>query len=244
MRWTESKRNYRETGIAPSQGGFAVTLDGRAARTPAGAPLAVPTERLAQAIADEWSAQVDKVRPHTMPVTQLAATAIDRVAENRQSVIKAVVQYAGTDLLCYRAEESDALAGRQRDHWQPLLDWIGEAHGARLRVTAGVLPIDQPPSAVGAIRRAVEALGDLELAALASATAASGSLVIALALAAGRVDAEEAYQASQLEETGQSERWGEDVEATEQRQRLRADIEAAAKVMALSREAEEGGGGA
>ena len=230
-----AKRSYGAVSVAPLGDGFTVTLDGRAVRTPAGRELTLPTEALARAVAGEWEAQEENVRPHTMPMMQLAGTAIDRVEPHRQEIIEQTVAYARTDLLCYRADSPPELTDRQAASWQPLLDWAAETHRARLNVTCGVTPVDQPGAALVALRAAVEALDDMELAALASVTGASGSLIVALALAAGRIGADEAHAVSQLDESYQVEKWGEDAEAQARCRRLHADIRAAAAFLALAR---------
>ncbi|MFQ5617775.1 MAG: ATP12 family chaperone protein [Rhodospirillales bacterium] len=230
-----AKRSSGAVRVAPRGDGFTVTLDGRTVRTPAGRELALPTEALARAVAGEWEAQEDEVRAHTMPIMRLANAAIDRVEPHRHEIVDQTVAYARTDLLCYRADSPPELADRQAASWQPLLDWAAETHGARLNVTCGVTPADQPAAALEALRAAVEAVDDLELAALASVTGASGSLIVALALAAGRIDADEAHEISQLDESYQMEKWGEDADAQARRRRLHADIRAAAAFLALAR---------
>ncbi len=215
--------------------GFTVTLDGRPLQSPAGTAFILPAKELAQAIAAEWRAQKEDIRFHAMPLTALAGAAIDRAGKERREVIDHALQYAGADLLCYRAEAPSELVLRQQARWQPLLDWLADAYGARLAVTAGIAHVDQPKPALHSLRAAVEALDDFELTALSSATAACGSLVVGLALTAGRIDAEAAFEASQLDETFQSERWGEDAEAAERRRRLKAEIGAAAKFLELVR---------
>ena len=230
-----AKRSYGAVGVAPLGDGFTVTLDGRTVRTPAGRELTLPTEALARAVAGEWEAQEENVRPHTMPMMQLAGTAIDRVGPHRQAMIEETVAHARTDLLCYRADAPPALKDRQDASWQPLLDWAAETCGARLSVTRGVAPVDQPEAALDALSAAVEAFDDLELTALASVTGASGSLIVALALAAGRIGADEAYEVSQMEESYQLEKWGDDADALARRRRLHADIRTAAAFLALAR---------
>ena len=230
-----AKRSYGAVGVAPLGDGFTVTLDGRTVRTPAGRELTLPTEALARAVAGEWKAQEENVRPHTMPMMQLANAAIDRVAPHRQEIIEQTVAYARTDLLCYRADSPPELTDRQAASWQPLLDWAAETYRARLKVTCGVTPADQPEAALDALRAAVEALDDIELTALAGVTGASGSLIVALALAAGRIDADAAHAVSQLDESYQVEKWGEDADAQARRRRLHADIRAAAAFLALAR---------
>jgi len=221
------KRLYKDARTAPHPRGTVVLLDGRPARTPRRHELAVPSLALARAIAAEWSAQDDTVRPASMPLTRLAATTLDVVAAERARIVDDVAGYAGTDLVCYRAEAPADLVRRQAAQWQPLVDWAMERFDAPLRVTTGIVPVAQPEQALRALRRAVEARDDWRLAALATATAAAGSLVVALALAEGRLSAEDAWHASQLDEAYQIEQWGEDPEAALRRGMLRADIAAA-----------------
>ncbi len=238
MAWAR-KRFYRSAAVEAAPSGFRVTLDGRPVRTPAGADLVVPSAALGRAVAEEWLAQADEIRPHTMPATQLAVTAIDRVGRSRDSVVGHLVAYGGSDLLCYRADHPDELVARQHACWQPLLDWVAAAWRAELVVTQGVMPVDQPPGAVDALRRAVSALDDLELAVLGSVVPACGSLVLGLAILAGRITPEAAFEAAQLDESFQIERWGEDEELTERRSVLRREIAAAAAFLAGLRDRAE-----
>lgn len=219
--------------------GYSVTLDGRPVRTPVGSPLILSSEGLAAAVAEEWLAQVDTIKPHTMPLTQLAATALDRVGRRRDETIEQALSYASTDLLCYRAETPRDLIARQEAGWQPLLDWIFELCGARLEVTSGVVPLDQPADALDRLRGVIAGFADPELTALVTAMQVSGSLVIALALVLGRVDADEAFELSQLDESYQIERWGDDEEAAERRRCLHEEIRLASAFLELARSLKE-----
>lgn len=227
------KRFYADAGIAARDGAFAIELDGKPVRTPAKAPLAAPNRTLAAAIADEWRAQGEQIDVATMPLTRLASIAIDLVAPRRSEVVAAILKYAETDLVCYRAAEPPELVRRQHAVWQPLVDWLAGRYGARLDVTEGIVPRDQPGAALGALGRAVEAYDVWALAALNLATAACGSVVVALALAEGRLDAAQAFAAAQLDESFEIERWGEDAEQTRRRALLRDDIAAARRFLAL-----------
>ena len=235
MQSSRIKRLYKTAAAVPADAGFGVALDGRPLQTPGKRDLVVPSEALAAAIAAEWQAQPEEIRPAAMPLTSLASTALDRIASQRPDIVRQVAGYAGTDLVCYRAARPPALAARQHEIWQPLVDWAGLRYDAPLVVTTGILPARQPPASLRAFEAAVAALDDFTLAALSAATAASGSLVIALALLEGRLDAAAAFAASQLDESYQIEAWGEDPEQAERRRALAADIEAAARFVALLR---------
>lgn len=229
------KRFYSMAEVAERNGGFTVVLDGRPVRTPAKASLSLPTRALAEAVAEEWRAQEEEIHPQSMRLMRLAATAIDRVSRQRDAVIEEIAAYAATDLVCYRAEQPASLAARQQAAWQPLVDWAARRYDARLRVTAGLMPVQQPQAATGALRSAVAVLDDMMLTGLHNATAACGSAVIALALAEGRVGPDEAWELSLVDETFQVEQWGEDGEAARRHQALREDIASAARFMELSR---------
>ncbi len=230
---THPKRFYEEVGIAPVEGGFEVRLDGRPLRTPGQAPLILSGEGLAEALAEEWRAQGERIEPASMPLMSLACTAIDQVAAARAQVVEALLAYGGADLLCYRAEHPAPLVARQAETWQPLLDWAALELDAPLKVGRGIVHEAQPEAALGALRRALEALDDLSLTALDCAVRASGSLVVALALQRRRLDAEAAFEAAELDASFQIEQWGEDPEATRRRDAVRADLAAARRLFDL-----------
>ena len=229
------KRFYREVAAHPAQGGFGISLDGKPLRTPAKAPLVVPSRTLAEAIAVEWRGQSGEVKLDALPLTRLASTALDLIAHRKPAVVAEIARYAGTDLVCYRAEHPPELIERQHALWQPLLDWASLRYEAPLRVTAGVLPVVQPPESLAAYAAVVVAYAPLELAALHLATAACGSLVVALALLEGRVDADGAFAASELDQSFEIERWGQDAEQTQRRAALKDDIALAERFVALLR---------
>ncbi len=230
------KRFYKEAAAEPGDGAFVVALDGKSVRTPGKQPLRVPTRRMADAIAAEWRDQGDEIVPVSMPLTRLANSALDSTAPNRAQVIDQVSAYGGADLLCYRAEEPADLIERQSAEWQPVLDWLGAAHGATLTVTSGILPVAQPPAALAAIVTVVAAFDDFRLTGLHAATAAAGSVALGLALATGRIDADAAWRAAHLDELYQEGRWGGDAEAASRREALRGEIAAAARFMVIAQD--------
>jgi len=225
------KRVYKSVSTEAVPGGWIARLDKRELLSPAKAPLIFPTARLADLAAAEWDAQKTDIRPDTMPINQLAATAVDLVARKRDEIVEATAAYAETDLVCYRATSPEGLVERHAAAWDPLLAWALSRYDAPLEVHAGVLPKPQPPASLATYRRVVAALDDWTLSAVQTATHAAGSLIIALALLEAKLDAEGAFAASQVDETWQIEKWGEDAEATQRRARLRGDLESATRFL-------------
>jgi chaperone required for assembly of F1-ATPase len=231
VRPSARRRFYTKAAVASGADGHAVTLDGKPVRTPARRPLAAPTPDLAVAIAAEWEAQRETIDPATMPLTRLANAIIDGVAERAQPVAAEIAKYLQTDLLFYRAASPPELIERQRRHWDPILAWSADALGARFVCTEGVTHIAQPQGALDAARAAISADDPWRLGALHVATTLTGSGLIALALAAGRLTAEEAWTAAHVDEDWNMEQWGHDELALERRAVRFAELKAAALVL-------------
>lgn len=218
-----AKRFWSAASVIDDAAGFAIALDGRQVRTPARAPLVVPTRALARAIAAEWDAQVDKVRPETMPFTRTANSAIDKVAPQRAEVAAMLAEYGDSDLVCYRAEGPAGLVARQASAWDPVLDWLAAEHGARLVPRTGVIHAPQDAQALQRLADRVHALDPFELAAFHDLVALTGSLALALAAAADWRAPGDIWEMSRIDEVWQEEHWGPDDEA-----RAAADLRRAA----------------
>ena len=219
------RRFYQAASAGPVEaGGFAVLLDGKPLPTPARRPLVLPSEPLARAIAAEWHGQGETIQPQAMPLTRIAATAIDRINDNPEPAIAEMVNYGGTDLLCYRAERPADLVALQAELWQPLLDWLLHRFDIHLATTDAMRAIPQSPAAMAALRKVIASREALELSALHAVTTGTGSVVIGLAVAEGQIDAEAAIAASQLDELYQSRLWGQDAEAEARRAAMAVEL--------------------
>lgn len=231
----KAKRFWKEAHVTQTEGGWQVLLDTRAVKTPAKAALVLPTRAMAEAVAAEWDAQTGEIKPDTMWVTRSANAAIDKVTHQFDAVVEMLAAYGGTDLLSYRAEGPADLIARQQALWDPLLDWAEVRYGARLTTTAGVVPVAQAPEALTRLTAALAAHDAFEVTALHDLIGISGSLILGLALAEGRISLAEAWTASRLDETWQAEQWGGDEEFEEQEGRRREALEHAVRFLALSR---------
>jgi chaperone required for assembly of F1-ATPase len=218
------KPAFKDVTVAPAESGFAVRIDDKPLKTPAGIAMVAPTRAMAEAIAAEWRATSGRPRPAALPITRMAGTALDRIARHRTEIEQQLLAYAETELLCHRAEEPSDLVTRQLQVWQPLLDWLARRHDALLVVTAGVRPQPQRSDSLAALRTVLAGLDVWPLAALSVAVSSSGSLVIGLALVDGHLEADAAFVAAELESAYQIERWGEDAEAAAHRAEVRADL--------------------
>jgi len=238
MRPAPAKRFFETAASEEGDGVFVLTLDGRPARTPARRPVAVPTRALGDALAAEWQAQETVIDPAAMPVTRLVNSALDGVADGMQEVAEDIVRYAGSDLVVYRAGEPERLAAEQAASWDPILAWADDALGARLTLGEGITFVAQPEAALSALRaRVAQETSPFGLAALHVMTTLTGSALIALAHAEGRLTAAEAWAAAHVDERFQERVWGEDEAALQRRTEREADFRAASRVYALAHDA-------
>src|SRR5215470_9105322 len=169
------RRFYGHAGVEDADGAFRVVLDGRTVMTPARRELAAPTRALAEMLAAEWEAQREVIDPATMPLTRLANSIIDGVADAAPAVAAEIEKYLGSDLVCYRAAAPSGLVARQAAAWDPVLAW---ARAARAALTSDIW----------------------RLGALHAITTLTGSALIALAFAAGALSLDEAWAAAHVDE--------------------------------------------
>ncbi len=227
------KRFWTDATVAADAAGFAIQLDGRAVRTPARAPLVVPTHALAAAIAAEWQAQGEEIDPRAMPLTGLANAAIDHAAANPAAFAATLLPYAETDLLCYRDDRDAALAAEQAATWNPLLAWAEARWEVEFTLAQGIMHVAQPTATIAALHTAVRALPPFRLAALSPLVTISGSLVAALAVEAGARDAADLWPIVCLDQLYQERRWGHDAQAAGQRAAHERDWLNAARFLSL-----------
>lgn len=227
------KRFYTSVAVEDRDGGLALLLDGKPVRTPGKAQLLLPSRALAEAVAEEWRAQKGRIDPATMPVTKLANSVIDGVARREQAVIDDILAYAGSDLLCYRADGPRGLIEAQQAHWDPVLAWAKSALRAPFVLSEGVVHVPQPQASLDRLKDALGGRDPFSLTALHVMTGLTGSALLAFAVALGQMTPEEAWTAAHVDEDWQISQWGEDAEAAARRAARRRDFAAAARMLTL-----------
>ena len=240
MRADLPKRFWKEATVDARDGGYQVLLDGRNARSPGRNVLASRHQAVAERMAQEWNAIGERLDPAKLPLTRLINVALDSGEAHRDAMLDEVRAYAGTDLLCYRADHPQRLVERQQALWDPYLDRLMSDHGLMLRRAEGVMHVAQDEAVLDGIRSlADKRCVDTEtVAALTLATSLTGSAVLALALSDPGTDegrAEAIWQAAHVDEDWNREQWGEDAEASALRESRRRDFDAAAFVLSVAR---------
>ena len=226
----QRKRVYAEAGVTEADGGFSITLDGKPIKTPSGRTIVIPEREIADAVAAEWQAQKEVIDPLSMPLTRFANSVVEAVVDRVQLVRDDVAKYLQSDLLFYRAGHPEVLVARESKYWDPVLFWAAETFGAHFILAEGVVHVRQPDQAVEAARAALPQ-NPWSVAAIHVVTTLTGSALLALALAHGRLDADAVWAAAHVDEDFNAEQWGQDEEVMSRRAAREADFRAAVRIL-------------
>ena len=229
------KRFWTDATVTAAGDGWQVLLDARAVKTQAGSAQVVPSQSLAAALASEWAAQGATVNPDSLPLRDLADLAIDVIAADRAGTIAALLRYAETDTLCYRAEPEEPLHARQIELWEPLLLAAEARWQVQFSRISGVIHRPQSAATLAQLERALAGHDHFTLAALTTLSALAASLTVALAALEPGANAETLWNAANLEEDWQANLWGSDAEAVQLRARRLAAFGAAQRFAQLVR---------
>lgn len=230
-----SKRFYEKVHYEPRDRVFCLLLDGKPTLTLAKNPLEVPSEALAKAMAKEWEQQGERIDPSAMPLTKLANSALDHVDARRQEVIDDIVKYAGSDLICYMAEDPQELMMKQVASWGPVLDWLRQGLGANFEVAYGVNHMTQSEQSLGQVKLVLQDLDAFSLTSIHTMTTLMGSALLTLAHIAGMYDVNSIWQSAHIDEDWQMSKWGKDAEALARRERRWREMQAASRFLDLLR---------
>ncbi|RZK02379.1 MAG: molecular chaperone, partial [Novosphingobium sp.] len=228
-------RFYKQVSVGQNEEGWRVLLDGRGLKTVSGRAQVLPTQALAEALAEEWADQGDEIDPASFVLRDMADYAIDVVGQDRSDAIRSLVAYAGTDTLCYRAEPDEPLHERQLEVWEPLLHAAEQRWDVHFERIDGIMHRPQPAATLTRMEAVLAAESDHVLAAVNTLTNLASSLVIALAALAPEADADALWDVANLEEDWQASLWGKDAEAEERRAQRLAVFETAMRYARLAR---------
>ncbi len=210
-----------------------IALDGRSVKTPMKAKLVLPSRALADAIAAEWNAQDEFINPAAMPLTKLANTAIDRAGLERKFVAGQVVEFAGSDMVCYRADAPEKLVELQAKAWDPIVAWTATAMNAKVTFVSGIIHQKQADATLEKIENYVAGLTNFELTVAHNLTTLTGSALLGLMLTSGAISGEQGWDAAHVEEDFQIATWGEDDEAAARRTFRRMDFDGSLEFLNL-----------
>lgn len=133
--------------------------------------------------------------------------AMDEIKNHREAVIDKLLQFSTSDALLFWGKD-ESLIEKQEEIWAPILNWAGNEFHTKYKTTDGIdIPEQDDYSGTG-FKEFMKDLSDKELAAFYLAAMNTKSELVAAALVKGEINAEQAFNASYLEEIWQADHWG------------------------------------
>jgi ATP synthase F1 complex assembly factor 2 len=166
---------------------------------------------VATLIAAEWENQEIILKPHALPMTSIAARAVDALQDERtrSEVHASILNYVDTDTICFHHDEPPPLVTLQQRHWDPLLSWARMTFDVEIHTFTSILFNSQPDATKKKLEGVLRNLDHWEMAAMERAAHTTKSFIISLALVKKHLTVDQASLASQAEVTSQIQRWGE-----------------------------------
>lgn len=215
--------------IVKRNSNFLIEKNNKFLKTPDGNLISIPYKKIVQLILTE----LNKKTTLNGSVTYLKITnsAIDKIIKDKDSFINKIASQIHSDTICYFSKTPKSLLQLQIDSWKPLLKWIKKTYSVELNYSYSFEPLIQNKNNVQIIKEILVGCDIFKLSGISTLCQLTGSLVISLALCDSRLTCEEAFRASQLEESYQLSRWGKDSEASNRREAISADIHKASNYL-------------
>ena len=116
---------------------YSIKLDDRLMMTPKDNVLAVPTQSLAAAIAFEFASQGDFIKVTSLPLTNLAVSAIDMFSypDLKAEKIDQIMGYLKGDQISIRTPTPASLAKLQDKYFDPYVNFMKQEFNCKIPVT-------------------------------------------------------------------------------------------------------------
>ncbi|KAK7203920.1 hypothetical protein BZA70DRAFT_259692 [Myxozyma melibiosi] len=222
------KRFWESANVQTTEDGHQINLGTRPVKTSSGNPLVVPHNKtaLAHLIVQEWATLPNlQIKPHSLPLTSIAARAIDiqkmptqaEVDDVRNAICKALLPYVDTDTMLIFApshEYDGRLRAEQEERYRPIIEWA-ETHlfnGNKLSYMDGDKGLTGNPQTEEIRNLALEymlGLSHWELTAFERAVLGGKSFLGGIKLVRKELTTSELAELVSLENIHQMRRWGE-----------------------------------
>ena len=167
------------------------------------------TAQLAEEVIREWNAdgKIDTIKNSFY--TKFCFSVNDMTKKERENVSGRLVEYGNCDPICYIADEPTKLHVKQKNLYNPLVDWAEKFFTIKLNKGSGLLFIDQPSLNSDKIKKFLEGLNNFQLTAIHELTKSMGSLFTCLALYKNVISPELSWEVANVEDNFRIEVWGE-----------------------------------
>merc|ERR1712020_172028 len=135
------KRFYKNVDVISSSGQYEIVLDSKKLKTPNGLVFNLNSEPLALAVAHEWQTQKDLILLSQMHLTCLSNVCIDNPTRTtKYALVDSILNFLDTDTILFFSDEPPELMQKQKEEWQPIIDWFCDRHLIDIQVSDSFSP--------------------------------------------------------------------------------------------------------
>ncbi|MBF87726.1 MAG: hypothetical protein CMJ14_06965 [Pelagibacterales bacterium] len=219
MKSLAKKKDYEI--LNNDNGLYKIVLNGVCIKTPKGNSIDLPNLKSAKLLVKRLKKNnknkiIDEIK--------ITYTAIDKVALNKQKYIKEVLQVLSTDTIVFISDNQEKLYSKQKKYWEPLILWINEKFDLDLKHSSNLQIQNYSLDKNRLLNSYINKFSIYELSALISLTSLTNSLIISIALIESKINYNQAFRFSFLEELFQASIWGKDKEAYSRLNSIKLDI--------------------
>ena len=152
------------------------------------------------------------------------------IKQHRAEIIDRLVNFALNDVLLFWSSDKD-VKKEQQEKWLPILRWVDETLNARFKQTTTLDAEKTDKKATQELKKYLDSLSDKELTSFYIAALNMRSVLLAVAMIKGRINAAEAFELSELEELYQARKWGSEPVAEARRNSIKDSLISAEKYL-------------
>lgn len=152
------------------------------------------------------------------------------IKQHRAEIIDRLVNFALNDVLLFWSSDKE-VKKEQQEKWLPILRWVDETLNARFKQTTSLEHEKSDKKAINELKKYLDGLSDKELTSFYIAALNMRSVLLAVALIKGHINATEAFELSELEELYQARKWGSEPVAEARRNSIKDSLISAEKYL-------------
>ena len=152
------------------------------------------------------------------------------IKQHRVEIIDRLVNFALNDVLLFWSTDKE-VKKEQQEKWLPILTWVDDTLNTRFKQTTSLETDTSGKTAATELKKYLDNLSDKELTSFYVAALNMRSVLLAVAMIKGRINATEAFELSELEELYQARKWGSEPVAEARRNSIKDSLISAEKYL-------------
>ena len=148
------------------------------------------------------------------------------IALHREELVDRLTDFARTDVMLFLSTDKKLLE-EQKSKWLPIVNWVNQTVNTHFKPTTSLDVSPVSKNFLADFKTYIRAFSDKEMTVFYTAALDMHSVLLALALVKGKIDAKQAFELSEMEELFQARNWGKEAVAEARRRAIRDKLQEA-----------------